>query len=186
MKDECFIRGNVPMTRNEVRAISLGKLNLRPDSIVCDIGAGTGSVAVEAALLVPYGHVYAIERQEEGCELIRKNREKFGAGNLTVIQGTAPHSLSGLPALDRVFIGGSGGRITDILDWLLARNPAVTIVINCITLETMARVTEYLAEKELAAEVIQVQISRAGRLGGYHIMKGQNPVFVMTISPEEG
>lgn len=185
MKDECFIRGNVPMTKSEVRAISLAKMALQQDSIVYDIGAGTGSVAVEAALLVPDGKVYAVERQEEGCELIRKNKEKFAINNLTVIHGLAPECLPGLPIPDRVFIGGSGGNITDILDLILARNPAVTIVINCITLETMAQVMQYLAGKAITAEVIQVQISRAEQLGGYHAMKGQNPVFVITISPKE-
>jgi len=185
MKDECFIRGKVPMTKNEVRAISLAKLAFRPDSMVYDIGAGTGSVAVEAALLVPRGHVYAVERQTEGCELIRKNQEKFAVSNLTVIHGTAPACLAGLPVPDRVFIGGSGGNITDILDLMLARNPLVTMVINCITLETMAQVMQYLTEKAVTAEVIQVQINRVEQLGGYHALKGQNPVFVITISPEE-
>lgn len=185
MKDECFIRGNVPMTKNEVRAISLAKMAPRRDSIVYDIGAGTGSVAVEAALLVPCGHVYAVERLEEGCELIRKNQERFAISNLSVIHGTAPECLTGLPIPDRVFIGGSGGNATDILDLILVRNPAVTMVVNCITLETMVQVIQYLAEKAVTTEVIQVQISRAEQLGGYHAMKGQNPVFVITISPEE-
>lgn len=185
MKDECFIRGNVPMTKNEVRAISLAKMDLRPDDIVYDIGAGTGSVAVEAALLVPRGHVYGIERKAEGCELIAKNQEKFGLTNLTVIHGTAPECLAGLPVPDRVFIGGSGGELHAVLDLMIARNPAITIVINCITLETIAQVMEYLTAKAVMAEIIQVQISRAEPLGGYHAMKGQNPIFIITISPDK-
>lgn len=107
MRDEWFIRGEIPMTKSEVRAVSVSKLELCRDNIVYDIGAGTGSVSVEAALKVPEGHVYAFEQKEEGCALIRANAEKAGVKNLTVVPGKAPESLYGYPAPDRVFLGGS-------------------------------------------------------------------------------
>ena len=90
MRDEWFIRGDIPMTKSEVRAVSISKLDLQKSSIVYDIGAGTGSVSVEAALQVTEGHVYAFEQKEEGCALIRANAEKAGVKNLTVVPGKAP------------------------------------------------------------------------------------------------
>lgn len=111
MRDEWFIRGDIPMTKSEVRAVSISKLDLQKSSIVYDIGAGTGSVSVEAALQVPEGHVYAFEQKEEGCALIRANAEKAGVKNLTVVPGKAPESLLGYPAPDQVFLGGSSGNM---------------------------------------------------------------------------
>ena len=113
------------MTKSEVRSVSVSKLEPEPDHIVYDIGAGTGSVSVEMALHVPNGHVYAFEQKEEGCELIRKNAEKAGVRNLTVVSGKAPDSMEGYPAPDRVFIGGSGGNLGEILDLVTKKNSNV-------------------------------------------------------------
>lgn len=181
MEDSRFIRGRIPMTKSEIRAISLSKMDLREDSIVYDIGAGTGSVAVEAALTAGKGHVYAIEQKEEGCDLIRRNQEALGAGNLTVVPGRAPEALSGLPVPDRVFIGGSGGQMTEILDWLREKNPQARIVIHVIALETLMTVGEYLRSRGREAEIISVQVAKAEKLGNYHLMQGQNPVYIITI-----
>lgn len=185
MKDECFIRGKIPMTKSEVRAISLSKLELKRDSIIYDIGAGTGSVSVEAALAAPEGHVYAFEQKEEGCDLIRQNRQQFGITNLTVIPGKAPESILGIPAPDRVFLGGTGGNLEEILDLVRRLNPQVRIVINMVSLETLAQITDYLKKNDLAAEIVSVQIARARQLGGYHLMEGLNPVYVITIEETE-
>ena len=184
MKDEAFIRGRVPMTKSEVRAVSISKLELEDDSIVYDIGAGTGSVAVEMALAMRHGHVYAIEQKEEGCELTAKNKEHFGVWNLTVVRGKAPDILEGLPAADRVFIGGSGGELTGILDWVRKNNPFVRIVINAISLETLSVAIQYLREKGIRAEIVSIQAARAKRLGDYHLMEGQNPVYIIAIEPD--
>lgn len=184
MKDECFIRGNIPMTKSEVRAVSLSKLELKKDSVVYDIGAGTGSVSVEAALAVPEGHVYAFEQKEEGCELIRQNKEKFGAANLTVVQGKAPESIQGFPAPDRVFLGGTGGNLEAILELVRQLNPDARIVINVAALETLAQITEYVKKHQLPAEIVSVQIARARLLGSYHLMQGLNPVYVITLEGE--
>lgn len=188
MRDECFIRGTIPMTKSEVRAVSLSKLELRRDAVVYDIGAGTGSVSVEAALAAPEGHVYAFERREEGCELIRQNAERFGVENLTVVPGHAPETLTlseadKIPAPDCVFIGGTGGDVEEILDLLLKENPRLRIVLNVVALETLAQVTDYVNDRELDAEFVSVQIACGEQLGRYHLMQSRNPVYVITINP---
>lgn len=181
MRDECFIRGKIPMTKSEVRAVSLDKLELRDGEVFYDVGAGTGSVAVEAALRCPHSRVFALEQKEEGCELIRRNREKFAAENLTVVPGRVPETLCVLPAPDKVFIGGSGGNLETILTAVRAANPQVRIVLNVIALETLSELTGYLEQEKLEAEVVSVQIARAQSLGRYHLMQGMNPVWVVTI-----
>ena len=165
MRDEWFIRGKIPMTKSEVRSVSVSKLELEPDHIVYDIGAGTGSVSVEMALHVPNGHVYAFEQKEEGCELIRKNAEKAGVRNLTVVSGKAPDSMEGYPAPDRVFIGGSGGNLGEILDLVTKKNPTVQIVINVIALESLSQTMEWMKRNGREPEVICMQVSRAEKRG---------------------
>lgn len=182
MRDECFIRGKIPMTKSEVRAVSLSKLELKRDSVVYDIGAGTGSVSVEAALAAPEGHVYAFEQKEEGCELIRQNQEQFGIANLTIVPGKVPESIRDLPAPDRVFIGGTGGNLEEILDTIRELNPHAGIVLNAVSLETLAQVTEYVNRHRLPAEIVSLQVARAQLLGGYHLMQGMNPVYVITMN----
>lgn len=186
MEDKHFIRGKIPMTKSEVRAVSLSKLGLSRDSVVYDIGAGTGSVAVEAALYACQGHVYAVEQKREGCELIRQNQEKFGAKNLTVIEGHAPEALKGLPAPDRVFVGGSGGELSRILDLVWEKNPQARVVANAIALETLTAAWEYLKHRGLEAEVVSIQVSKARKTGDYHLMIAQNPVYIITVGPKAG
>lgn len=113
--DEKFVRGKVPMTKQEIRSLSLIKLSLPKDAVLYDIGAGTGTVAVEAALHCREGSVFAVEQNEEGITLIQENRKRFGAFNLTVIKGTAPDCLDGPQSPSHVFIGGSNGRLLDII-----------------------------------------------------------------------
>lgn len=186
MRDEWFIRGKVPMTKSEVRAVSISKLELRPDSVLYDIGAGTGSVSIEAALGMPAGQVYAIERKEEAAGLIRLNRDKFGAKNVTVIQGQAPEVLSGLPAATHSFLGGTGGNLEEIVTALLNRVPSMRIVANVIALESLSRILELVKSMEIPAEVVSVQVAKAERAGDCHLMKGQNPVYVISMGGEGG
>lgn len=180
MRDEWFIRGDIPMTKSEVRAVSISKLELQSNSIVYDIGAGTGSVSVEAALQVPEGHVYAFEQKEEGCALIQANAEKAGLTNLTVVLGKAPESMAGYPAPDRVFLGGSSGNMEEILDLVTELNSAVQIVINVIALESLSQAMAWFQKKRWEPEVICMQVSRAAKRGPYHMMQAQNPVYVLT------
>lgn len=181
MRDECFVRGKIPMTKSEVRAVSLSKLEIRPNSIVYDIGAGTGSVTVEAAKAAPFGQVFAFEQKEEGCELIRANCEKHGISNVKIIPGKAPESIQDLPAPDQVFIGGSGGNLSEILDRIREQNPRVRIVLNVIALETLSQIMAYCKERRLEPEVVCLQVARGEQKGAYHLMQGQNPVYILTI-----
>ncbi len=185
MRDQEFIRGKVPMTKREVRAVSLERLEIRDGEVLYDIGAGTGSVAIEAALASPGCRVYAFEQKEEACRLIRQNQEKFKVPNVTLIPGCAPESLEGLPAPDKVFIGGSGGKMAEILEYVARQNPAVRIVINIIALETLAEVTRYLEQQGLEAETVCIQVSRARKAGAYHLMEAMNPVYVVTLDQAE-
>ena len=185
MRDEWFIRGEIPMTKSEVRAVSVSKLELCRDNIVYDIGAGTGSVSAEAALKVPEGHVYAFEQKEEGCALIRANAEKAGVKNLTVVPGKAPESLYGYPAPDRVFLGGSSGNMEEILDLVTELNPAVQLVINVIALESLSQAMEWFRKKGWEPEVVCMQVSRAAKRGPYHMMQAQNPIYVLTAQGQQ-
>lgn len=185
MRDEWFIRGEIPMTKSEVRAVSVSKLELCRDNIVYDIGAGTGSVSVEAALKVPEGHVYAFEQKEEGCALIRANAEKAGVKNLTVVPGKAPESLYGYPAPDRVFLGGSSGNMEEILDLVTELNPAVQLVINVIALESLSQAMEWFRKKGWEPEVVCMQVSRAAKRGPYHMMQAQNPIYILAAQGQQ-
>jgi len=179
--DDRFIRGEAPMTKSEVRAIALSKLCLNIDDTVYDVGAGTGSLAVEAALLVRCGRVYAIERSEDNCRLIEDNARRFAAANLMLVAAEAPAAFSGLPAPDAAFIGGSGGKLPQILAELLRLNPTVKLVISAVTLETLSAATATMKELPITeVEIVQVAVSRARVMGGHHLLLAQNPVFLIS------
>lgn len=180
ISDEAFLRDKVPMTKEEVRSLSLCKLQLTARSVVYDIGAGSGSVSVEIARQCPEGHVYAIEQKGTALALLEKNRDHFAVDNMTIIEGCAPEGLEALPMPTHVFIGGSDGHLREILSCVLKRNPSVRLVINTVTLETLSEAQVVLASFGLETEYIQVQISRAKKLGRYHLMKALNPVFIIT------
>lgn len=177
--DDAFIRGKVPMTKEEVRTISISKLQLTRDAVMYDIGAGTGSVSIEAALAAEDGRVYAIEKKDEAADLMEANAERFGVTNLTVVRGTAPDALSSLPMPTHAFIGGSSGNLKDIIAALLAKNPDIRIVMNAISLETIAELTELSKSHEM--ELVSVTVARANVVGNYHLMMGQNPVMIGTM-----
>ena len=185
MRDEWFIRGKVPMTKSEVRAVSISRLELAPDSVLWDVGAGTGSVSVEASFLLPEGQVYAVEKNPQAVELIRRNREKFGRDNLTVISGDAPGALGQLPDPTHVFLGGSGGRMGEILDLAMGRNPRVRVVINTISLESLGEAVSWLERRKISGEIVSLQTARGRRAGRHHLMEGQNPVYVIAFGGEE-
>ena len=160
LKDEAFTRGNVPMTKEEVRTICIAKLDLEKDAVLYDVGAGTGSVAVEAACQDGSIRVYAIEKNPEGIELIRKNVQKLRTDNVQIVEGTAPEALRKLEPPTHVFIGGSSGNLREILLAVKKKNPDVQIVLTAISLDTMAEVMEAVDEGLLREPEI-VQIGRA-------------------------
>ena len=180
LPDEAFERGNVPMTKQEVRAAVLAKLAVRPEDILWDVGAGTGSVSVELALAAPRGRVYAVECRPEGCALIKANREKFRTRNLVLVEGLAPDALSDLPAPDAVFIGGSKGSLAAIVDAALDKNPDARICVSAIALETLSAAVTALTAKGRTVQVSQIAVSRAKAVGGLHLMMAQNPIYLIT------
>lgn len=180
-----FARNRVPMTKEEVRAVTMAKARLAPGQVVWDIGAGTGSLAVEAALQVPGGMVYAVERDSAGIELIEKNRLLFALDNLEVVSGEAPGALVSLPDPDRVLIGGSGGKLASIIRLLAGRLGAGgRLVINAITLETVGETPGLLQAYIGPVEVVQLAVTRAVHIGGRHIMKSINPVFIISAEKD--
>ena len=180
LPDEAFERGDVPMTKQEVRAAVLAKLAVRPEDILWDVGAGTGSVSVELALAAPRGRVYAVECRPEGCALIKANREQFRTRNLVLVEGLAPDALSDLPAPDAVFIGGSKGSLAAIVDAALDKNPDARICVSAIALESLSAAVAALTAKGRTVQVSQIAVSRAKAVGGLHLMMAQNPIYLIT------
>lgn len=179
MGDQVFIRDKVPMTKQEVRAVSICKLHLCAGAVVYDIGSGTGSVAVETAALSDGIQVYAIERRKEAVSLIKKNIEKFGLENVTVVDAQAPDGFEGLPAATHAFIGGSGGHLREILEELYRRSPGIRIVINAVSVETICEIEKCLRMFGIEeAETVQIQVNRAKEAGNYHLMRAENPVWI--------
>lgn len=186
LPDEAFSRGKVPMTKEEIRILSLARLRLKPDSVVYDVGAGTGSVSVEAALWCPQGEVYAIEKNPEGAALIRENARRQRAANVTVIEGTAPEAFENLPVPTHAFIGGSSGNLKEILQRLLERNPRIRIVINTVTLESLGETAQLLKEQKIQGEeIVQISAARGRKAGRYHLMNALNPVCIVSFGGEE-
>lgn len=177
--DEEFIRGKVPMTKQEIRILTLAKAQIENNSVVADIGAGTGSITIEAARLAPNGKIFAIERKADAAELIKRNIEKFSVGNVTIINAEAPEGLSTLPELDVTIIGGSGGRLEKILDTLKIKIGG-RVVVNAITLQTVAACVEYFKARGWSYDACQVQITRFERVGSYDMAKALNPVWIIT------
>ncbi len=185
LPDDTFERGNAPMTKEEIRSISISKLALTKNAVVYDIGAGTGSIGLECAMQSVDGRIYAIEKKEDALELLKKNKQHLGISNMEIIAGRAPEALADLPAPTHAFVGGSSGNMREIIEVLLQKNPNVRIVINCIAMETVAEVMNLLKEKQFAfQDIVQVAVGKSKTLGSYHMMMGQNPVFIFTLQGE--
>ena len=181
ISDEEFVRGKVPMTKEEIRALSISKLKLKEDDIVYDLGAGTGSVTIEIAKQAKGGIVYAFEKNEEAVCLIGENVKKFDVKNIKIIPGEASANMGEIEKPDKAFIGGSGGKLEEMLRSLLRVNPEIRVVINAITLETLAKATEILKEYAFKnIEIMQVNISKNKKLGRYNILDSQNPIFIIS------
>lgn len=177
--DALFDRGKVPMTKEEVREISICKLGLYDGAVVYDIGSGTGSVAVEIAELSDKVKVFAVERRKEAVELIERNRKKFRLDNIEIVSGEAPEALRYLPPPTHALIGGSGGKMKEILSALYRKNPNMRIVIHAVTVETICEIREVLTLFPVRnEEIVQIQVSRARCVGNYHLMQAENPVWV--------
>lgn len=185
--DEAFLRGKVPMTKEEVREVSICKLHLKQDSVVYDVGSGTGSIAMEIAGLSPGIRIYAIERKPEAAALIAANRETFGAYQVNVVEAEAPEGFEQLPQPTNAFIGGSGGNMAGILKALYRKNPGMRVVINAITLETVGQVEAEIKKLPVEnVEIVQLQVNRGRKAGPYHLMQAENPVWIFSFNFTEG
>lgn len=180
LPDGMFVRGQAPMTKQEVRAAALAKLGVGPSDVLWDVGAGTGSVSVELALSAPEGQVFAVECDEDACALVRENKRKFSTWNLQLVEGKAPQALAGLPAPDAVFIGGTKGGMEDIVGQVLAKNENARICISAIALETLSAAVTALEKHGLEADVAQIAVSRTRPAGKLHLLMANNPTFLIT------
>lgn len=186
LDDSLFLRGKAPMTKQEIRAISISKLQPKPTDVVYDIGAGTGSCSVELALQVPQGKLYAFEQKDEALALLALNKERFQCANMEIIAGEASEKLAQTPVPDCVFIGGSSGNMGKMLDEIYARNAVCRVVINVIALETLCTVVEYYKDKaEYALDVVQIASAYNKKLGRYNLMMAQNPIYIITALKKE-
>lgn len=173
------------ITKDEVRAIAIHKLRLPQKGVFWDVGAGSGSISVEVARMCPQMKVYAVERNEEQINHIIENKKRFNISNLEIISGEAPDVLKGLPLPDRIFIGGSGGRVRDIIDAIDCKIASGIVVITATTLETLNMAMALFKEKCYYIDVLEVSISRLKPIGLGHHLSSQNPVFIVTGMKEE-
>ena len=183
LSDDEFLRGTVPMTKQEVRAVALAKLRLTEHAVFWDVGAGTGSVSVECARLSDTVQVYAADENPEAIRLLHENRDRFGLENLTILCGTAPECLKELPPPTHVFVGGSKGGLKEILETALKKNPWARFVVTAVTMETAAAMTgmfNTLSVKE--EETVLLTAARSKAAGSSHLMMGQNPVWIFAFS----
>lgn len=180
LSDGDFERGKTPMTKEEIRVLIIHKMKLHPTDVVWDIGAGTGSVSIECARQAPFGAVHSVERDEAAVALIQKNSEKFGTSHLTVYHGDAAEEVKKLPVPDKVFIGGSGGKLKEILATIAAFDKKIPVTVSAVTLETIAEAGEALGQYDADYDVIQATVGRGRKIGSYHIMDTNNPVMIFT------
>lgn len=181
--DDLFIRGDVPMTKSEVRALITAHMRPMASEIIWDVGAGTGSVSVELACSEPYAQVFAIEAEPAALELIETNRKRFGAYNIQPVCGHAPEVFEKVPAPDAVFVGGSTGELEGIIGAVLEKNPQARILTSAVTMETIAQTTDLFEQlvregRLTDLDIWQVAVTRTRDTGRYHLMDPQSPVFL--------
>jgi precorrin-6Y C5,15-methyltransferase (decarboxylating) len=183
--DEEFASIKKLITKEEIRVVTLAKLKLRHDMCLWDLGAGSGSVSIEADHLLPNGRIFAVERNPQCIEFIKENLNKFNARHVTLVEGEAPECLETLPDPDRVFIGGSGGNLWKILEAVDLRLPAEgRVVINAVTLDTLTAATEYFDNAGYQVEVTTVNIARTRPLTDYKMFEAYNPVYIISAVKE--
>ena len=183
--DEEFIRGKVPMTKSEVRAVCLSKLALSPTDIAYDIGCGTGSVTIEMAFSAYDGKVYAFDKNEEAIALLEQNCQKFHLDNVEPLCGLAPECLKGLPVPDVAFIGGSSGNMEEIVSYLHGTNNEMRFVITAVTIESAMAGLDSLKNVGISGDIVQVAVSKGRQIGDLHMLMAQNPIFIISGSGQD-
>jgi precorrin-6Y C5,15-methyltransferase (decarboxylating) len=187
LPEEAFSTRGGLVTKREVRAIALGALQLAEDAVLWDVGAGSGSVAIEAALLAPEGTVLAIERDAEMLGHLRRNVRAHRADNVRVVEGSAPAALAGLETPDAVFVGGSGGELGAILAASLdALRPGGRLVVNAALLDTLEETRRFLAARALVPEVTLVSVARGAPIAGRLRLEPLAPIHVVAVGKPAG
>lgn len=179
--DEEFHTSKKLITKQEVRAVTLAKLQLQDDLVLWDIGAGSSSVSIEASNLMPNGRIFAVEKNPQCIAFITENLKKFCARNIKLVEAYAPEGLDELPDPDRVFIGGAGGKLDEVIDTIAQRlKPEGVVVINAVTLDTLTSGVEFLEDHGFSVEATCVNIAKTRSLTEYKMFEAQNPVYVIT------
>jgi len=174
-----FIRSSVPMTKSEVRSVCISKLGIERNSICWDIGSGSGSVSVEMAIQCTDGKVYSVDRSEDAISLVRQNLCKFGCDNIIPVHGSAENIVNDLPAPDFVFIGGSGGHLSEIAEKAFEKNPDAVIVITAVSLETLNQASAFFDKAGITREITQIAVTRTKKVGTHTMLTAENPIFII-------
>ena len=179
--DDQLIRGKSPMTKENIRLLAVARLGITRESVVWDVGAGTGSVSAACAMAAWQGQVWAVEKEPEALELIGRNKQALALSNLRVVPGEAPGALETLPKPDCVFIGGSSGSMEGIFRAVLEKNPAARICLTAVSLESLTDGLDCMKRFGLTnVDITQISAAQAKTLGRYHMMMGQNPVWILS------
>ena len=190
VRDEQFCRNATPMTREEIRWSVIGKLELKPSSVLWDIGAGTGSISIEAARLCPKGQVISFERNPRALEILEENKERFEADNMRIISGDAlevlmdqdPKQTDAIPKPTHVFLGGTGGDLEALLDRIVAYGPWIQVMISCVTLETTAKAVQSFCrgDRFCDVDIVTIQTEHGRTVGDYHLMEADHRVTLIS------
>jgi len=181
ISDEEYHTAKKLITKQEIRAVTLAKLKLQNDLVVWDIGAGSGSVSIETGNLIPNGKVFALEKNPQYLSFLRENLKKFAAKNVILVEAYAPEGLDDLPDPDRVFIGGSGGMLEDIIEAVDRRlKPEGVIVLNAVTLDTLTKSVEFLEDHGYTVEVVCINVAKTRGLTEYKMFEAHNPVYIIS------
>jgi precorrin-6Y C5,15-methyltransferase (decarboxylating) len=180
MPDGCFIHQAGLITKSEVRAVSLSKLQLLPNHVLWDLGAGSGAVSIEASFLLKKGRIYAIEKNSQRIEQIKQNKRRFKVKNLNIVQSVLPQGLDDLPAPDRVFIGGGGKELSSIIKTAAAALKSNgIIVINTVLIPSLEIAKKTLSQLGFETDIIQIQINRGSNMPWGERLEAQNPVWIL-------
>ena len=179
--DEAFQRGEVPMTKQEIRVFVMAQAMIKPTDIIWDVGAGTGSLSIESALRADEGQVYAMDGNAEACELVRLNAAQFGVRNITVIHEKAPLAMEGLPEPDVVFVGGSGGNLRRILlESAEKLRPGGRLITTAVVVETLCETLRFAAElKNFQVESCGLQVTRIQPIAKRHMFRALNSIYIV-------
>lgn len=184
LPDRAFFRNESPMTKGEIRAIVLQKLQLFPDAVVWDIGAGTGSISVECARMCPFGTIFAVEYQEKALQILAQNKAYFQADAMKIIAGKAEAQLEQLPIPDCIFIGGSKGELPQLLQKIRELPKKIRLVMTAVTLETQAQAYALL-QSFPHLEMLQITVQHPKAVGEYHVLQSNYPVTIFSCDTKE-